>query len=122
MNPIKVFFTIFALGLGLAIVLGIIGLQQGDLAEEENGAQEDVVALDLPASFDGCLACHGQNLEGVSGPSLIDIDLSKEEIIAVLENGQGAMPAQTHLSAEEMEEIADYLVSLDFEESEGEQE
>ncbi|EGL83425.1 cytochrome c551 [Caldalkalibacillus thermarum TA2.A1] len=122
MNPIKVFFTIFALGLGLAIVLGIIGLQQGDLAEEENGAQEDVVALDLPPSFDGCLACHGQNLEGASAPSLIDTDLSKEEIIQVLQNGLGAMPAQTHLSAEEMEEIADYLVSLDFEEGEGQQE
>jgi mono/diheme cytochrome c family protein len=112
-NPIKVFLSIFAFGLGLAIILGIVGLQQGDVTQEGEQPDENAVALDIPASMNGCLACHGQSLEGATGPSLINIELSKEEIINILQNGRNAMPPQTHLSAEEMEEIADYLVTLD---------
>lgn len=121
MNPIKVFLSIFALGFGLAIVLGIVGLQQGDLAED-SGEADNVIALDLPASMNGCLACHGQALEGASGPPLINLELSKEEIIDVLQNGVGAMPPQTHLSAEEMDEIAEYLVTLEVDNEGGETE
>lgn len=122
MNPIKVFLSIFALGLGLALVLAIMGLQQGYVAQDGGETEDNAIALDLPASMNGCLACHGQALEGASGPSLINLQLSKEEIIDVLQNGLNAMPPQTHLSAEEMEEIAEYLVTLEVDTEGGETE
>jgi len=114
-NPNKVFLSILAFGLGLALILGFMGMQQADQAQEGDQSDQDTVALDIPASMQGCLACHGQTLEGGTGPALVNIELSKEEIIDVLKNGKGIMPAQTHLSPEQMEEIADYLVNLKVE-------
>lgn len=114
-NPIKVFLSIFAFGLGLALILGFMGLQESQQAQEGDQADQNAVALDIPASMQGCLACHGQSLEGASGPALTNLELSKEEIIDILQNGIRIMPAQTHLSPEQMEEIADYLVNLEVE-------
>lgn len=114
-NPIKVFLSIFAFGLGLALILGFMGLQESQQAQEGDQADQNAVALDIPASMQGCLDCHGQSLEGAFGPALTNLELSKEEIIDILQNGIRIMPAQTHLSPEQMEEIADYLVNLEVE-------
>jgi cytochrome c550 len=120
MNPIKVFIAIFSAGVLAALILGLVGTQQvplDEMAEEEEGNGEEV-AIDLtdaPDALAGCLSCHGNQLEGSVGPGLIDIDMSEDEIIDVLENGIGSMPAQEHLSGEEMDEIASYLVNLEVE-------
>ncbi|EJL46863.1 MULTISPECIES: cytochrome c551 [Brevibacillus] len=41
-----------------------------------------------------CAGCHGQSLEGAVGPNLqkIGSQLSKEQILEVLNNGKGSMP------------------------------
>lgn len=121
MSPTRVFISIFAAGILLAVVLGIIGINQNDVAEEgaPDEAESGIVLNDIPESMSGCLACHGNNLEGAAGPSLHDVQLSTDEIIDILQNGIGSMPAQD-LSEEEMQEVAEYLVNLDVgEQSEG---
>src|SRR5690625_61227 len=115
MNPTRVFISIFAAGILLAVILGVIGINQDEVAEEGAPAEEGedgIVLDDIPASMNQCLACHGDNLEGATGPNLQDIQLSADEIIDILQNGQGAMPPQD-LSDEEMQEVADYLINLD---------
>lgn len=59
----------------------------------------------------GCLACHGQNLEGGVGVALTDVGsrLSEDEIREVIVNGRGAMPKQ-NVEGEELDEIVNYLL------------
>lgn len=45
------------------------------------------------ASYKSCAGCHGANLEGVSGPALKGTALSADEILDIIENGRGTMPA-----------------------------
>ncbi|GAE31567.1 c-type cytochrome [Halalkalibacter hemicellulosilyticus] len=58
-----------------------------------------------------CIGCHGQNLQGGgSGPGLIDSGLSVEEIVHVLEQGQGLMPPQD-LEPDEAENLAKWILA-----------
>lgn len=57
-----------------------------------------------------CIGCHGSNLTGGAGPDLTNLSLSKEELIDVLVDGKGSMPAGTANGSEE--EVADYILSL----------
>lgn len=57
-----------------------------------------------------CIGCHGTDLTGGMGPDLTNLSLSKEEIVDVLVNGKGSMPAETAKGDEEA--VADYLLSL----------
>ncbi|MEX0769794.1 MAG: PQQ-binding-like beta-propeller repeat protein [Balneolaceae bacterium] len=61
-----------------------------------------------------CSACHGADLQGnpASGfPSLgrIAERLAEDEVIRVISNGQGMMPAFNQISDEELEALVDYL-------------
>lgn len=60
-----------------------------------------------------CIACHGQNLEGQGNfPALNDVGsrLSEDEILNVLENGKGAMPAGL-VTGEEAQAVAEWLAA-----------
>ncbi|WP_126428701.1 cytochrome c551 [Brevibacillus marinus] len=59
-----------------------------------------------------CIGCHGQNLEGVSGPALKDVGAryTQEEILAILNNGKGAMPGGL-VSGEEASNLAAWLAA-----------
>lgn len=121
MNPIKVFLSIFAAGLFLAVILGIIGVNQPtDIAGEDpdavNGEETPGALADMPSTLEGCLGCHGGQLEGASGPALLDLNLSQDDIIAILKEGPGIMPSyEDTMSEAELEEIAAYLVELSTE-------
>ncbi|MED1603106.1 cytochrome c [Alkalihalophilus marmarensis] len=55
-----------------------------------------------------CIACHGGDLQGASGPGLEGTGLSAAEIEDIIHNGQGAMPAQ-NLEDEEAANLAAWL-------------
>ena len=57
-----------------------------------------------------CLHCHGNDLKGKSGPALDNMNLTKQQIIDIIENGQGTMPGGLAKGKEEA--IAEYLLSL----------
>ena len=41
-----------------------------------------------------CISCHGDRLQGASGPPLLDIALTADEIETIIVNGVGFMPPQ----------------------------
>ncbi|NRS49366.1 cytochrome c [Brevibacillus sp. HB2.2] len=57
-----------------------------------------------------CSGCHGQTLEGAVGPNLqkIGSELNKEQILAILEKGKGAMPPGL-VKGKDAENIAAWL-------------
>lgn len=57
-----------------------------------------------------CAGCHGQTLEGAVGPNLQKVGgtLSKEQILEVLKNGRGSMPAGL-AKGEDAETLAAWL-------------
>ena len=60
-----------------------------------------------------CIACHGVNRRGQppTFPSLVDIDArrSEEEVMEVIEQGRGRMPAFPALSEEDVEALVTFL-------------
>lgn len=67
-----------------------------------------------------CFACHGNNLEGASGPDLRTVGerLTQDEIFDVLMHGRGSMPANL-LSAEDAELMAEWLAGMTTEDDSG---
>lgn len=64
-----------------------------------------------------CIACHATDLRGLVGSSSnlqqVGARLSKEEIIFTIENGKGQMmPFKDTLSEDEIESLANWLVTL----------
>ncbi|ADC49161.1 cytochrome c551 [Alkalihalophilus pseudofirmus OF4] len=55
-----------------------------------------------------CIACHGGDLQGASGPALVGTGLSAAEIQDIIQNGQGSMPAQ-NLDDDEAANLAAWL-------------
>ncbi|WP_408006517.1 c-type cytochrome [Pseudalkalibacillus sp. A8] len=63
-----------------------------------------------------CIGCHGNNLQGGSGPSLIGTGLSAEEIADIAKNGVGSMPAdQFQGSDKELQELSEFIAGLENE-------
>lgn len=67
-----------------------------------------------------CLGCHGDSLEGgASGPTLIGIEYTDEEIADISVNGMGDMPPGMFSgSDEELEQLVEFIQSVNAEESE----
>ena len=60
-----------------------------------------------------CITCHGQNLEGQGNfPALNNVGsrLSQDEILNVINNGQGAMPGGI-ISGEDAQAVAEWLAA-----------
>lgn len=101
----------------LAGGLAVFGLAAcgGDKAKEEPPASTNEPAGDTVAAGESiakskCIGCHGGDLTGGMGPNLHGLALSKEEIVDILKNGKGAMPANTAKGDEDA--VADYILSL----------
>lgn len=63
-----------------------------------------------------CMACHGAELEGTAGPTLIGIDYSAEELADIAINGINTMPADTFSGTdEELEQLTDFILTVNEE-------
>jgi cytochrome c551 len=58
-----------------------------------------------------CLACHGSDLKGASGPAVVNMKskYTEEELIDLINNGKGMMPGNL-LSEEEAKLVAEWLM------------
>jgi menaquinol-cytochrome c reductase cytochrome b/c subunit len=66
------------------------------------------------AEANTCLSCHGGELGGASGPSLVGSGLTAEEIANIAVNGQGAMPADVFKGTdEELQKMAEFIANLE---------
>lgn len=116
-NPIVPYILIFALGLGLIFFLSLYGLdQQEEIANKgDEGKTEDVAAeFDPEVAVGKCIGCHGGDLTGGGGPSLVGTALSKDEIKDIILNGTtGGMPAGLIKDDAELDAMADYILALE---------
>ncbi|NMO94404.1 c-type cytochrome [Paenibacillus lemnae] len=93
----------------ILILCGLSTACGGDKPNENAGIEDSA----LPATYkQNCLSCHGGQLEGGFGPGLqtIGSKLTQEDIINVITNGQGRMPAfEKRLEENEILSIAEWL-------------
>ncbi|MUV39069.1 Cytochrome c-551 [Lentibacillus sp. JNUCC-1] len=113
---------LMAILFGTVLTLGACGGggdNGGDNAGGNNGgdANNGGESVDAGAAEDiyksNCASCHGGDLGGGMGPDLTSVgaDHSKEDIIDIIHNGMGQMPAQKQVSDEDAETIASWLAN-----------
>lgn len=109
----KLLALIFGAGLVLAACGG--GDDNADTDKDtstDTGTTTETASVDAEQVVNGkCIMCHGQNLEGQgNAPALNDIGarLSQDEILNVIENGQGAMPGNI-ITGEDAQAVAKWL-------------
>ncbi|MGG3471258.1 cytochrome c550 [Neobacillus pocheonensis] len=100
-NPVIPFIIIMVFGIGLMFLLSFKGL--GDMKEvakdkgEGGGNEKTEVAASNPEDIykQTCIGCHGDQYQGVVGPSLkgVGSKFSKDEIKTFITKGKGNMPA-----------------------------
>ncbi|WP_211654638.1 cytochrome c551 [Planococcus alpniumensis] len=103
---------------GSVLVLGACGGGEETSPEEPadtgGDTETETTTVDAEAVIQqNCISCHGENLEGQGNfPALNDVGsrLSQEEILSVIQNGQGAMPPNI-IEGEEAEAVAEYLAN-----------
>ncbi|WP_221565624.1 cytochrome c550 [Alkalihalobacillus sp. TS-13] len=107
-NPLIPFAITAVFGIAIMIVLSAVGVNEAK--EKAAGGGEEVKPEQIVQQT--CTSCHGQNLEGGMGPALTDVGskYKPEEIVDIIQNGKGQMPAQS-LSAEEAKAVAEFLVN-----------
>ncbi|MBU5262956.1 cytochrome c550 [Bacillus atrophaeus] len=116
-NPLIPFLLIAVLGIGLTFFLSVKGL--GDAKEiaggGENKSAEKETANASPEEIyqANCISCHGENYEGVSGPSLKGVGDKKDvaEIKTKIEKGGNGMPSGL-VPAEKLDEMADWVSNI----------
>ncbi|MGZ0086107.1 c-type cytochrome [Caldibacillus thermoamylovorans] len=65
------------------------------------------------AQANTCTSCHGQNLSGGAGPSLIGTGLKPEEIAKIAKQGKGNMPAGVFKGTdEELKKLSEFIAGL----------
>ncbi|ASS86328.1 c-type cytochrome [Anoxybacillus geothermalis] len=65
------------------------------------------------AQANTCTSCHGQNLSGGAGPSLIGTGLTPEEIAKIAKEGKGSMPGGIFKGTdEELKKMAEFIAGL----------
>lgn len=82
------------------------GNESQDKGASENVAYDEAKAKGIYQQ--SCVGCHGQNLEGGVGPALKGNNLDEKQILEVLENGKGQMPAGL-VSGEDAKNLAAWL-------------
>ncbi|UTR09374.1 cytochrome c [Evansella sp. LMS18] len=116
-KPLYPFGITAVLGIGLIIILSFIGLNVGDDMAGENGENNEAAEnFDSPYELGehvyigNCAACHGENLDGNPALTGAADRFSQEDIVNIIAEGPGAMPAGL-VSGEEAEAVAEYLIT-----------
>ncbi|QCJ44111.1 cytochrome c [Bacillus sp. S3] len=105
---------LLALLMGTSLVMGLAACGGGnDNTKDKGGGTETASAGDAQKIFDQkCSGCHGGDLTGGVGPNLTKVGatLSKDDILNVLKNGKGQMPANV-VTGDDAEKVADWLAA-----------
>ncbi|MCU9613698.1 c-type cytochrome [Caldibacillus lycopersici] len=86
--------------------------RQGEIKEVVEVDKEDPGYKVMEAN--GCLGCHGGNLEGLTGPQLVGTEKTADEIKDIAVNGFGDMPPGLFKGTdEELQQLADFIKSIE---------
>jgi menaquinol-cytochrome c reductase cytochrome b/c subunit len=111
----------FATAAGIMVIIAMayltfLGAVGGSPTEIDMKVAPDLEAGKEVAAQSGCLACHrlGDNGNDGPGPELTEIGrtLPREAIIRSLQVGPGIMPSYQSLPQEKLDNLADFLASL----------
>ncbi|ANU10311.1 cytochrome C-553 [Planococcus antarcticus DSM 14505] len=109
---------LMAMLFGATLLLGACGggdeTTEPEEAPADNGGEETASIDAEQVVQQNCISCHGENLEGAGNfPALNDVGsrLSQDEIRSIIENGQGAMPANI-IEGDEADAVAEYLANM----------
>ncbi|SIS43079.1 cytochrome c551 [Salimicrobium flavidum] len=85
------------------------GMDEGNGDSGDSGGEMDSAAAE-EAYQTNCSSCHGGDLGGGVGPALdsVGADYSEDEIVDIIQNGNGDMPAQD-VDDETAQQIAGWL-------------
>ncbi|SHF89004.1 cytochrome c551 [Ornithinibacillus halophilus] len=103
---------LFAVLFGSALVLGACGGGDDDANNSgNNDGGGETASAGEEIYEDNCAACHGADLAGGGGPALdaIGSKYSADEIVDIIHNGIGGMPAQKQVSDDDAQTLADWL-------------
>ncbi|WML30675.1 cytochrome c [Neobacillus sp. OS1-32] len=117
-NPVVPFILIMVFGIALMFLLSFKGL--GDMKEVAKGegksSQKTETAATNPEDIykSTCIGCHGDQYQGGVGPSLKGVGkkLSKDEIKGIIKNGRNNMPAQTAVTADQLDKMAEWVSKI----------
>ncbi|TLS35895.1 menaquinol-cytochrome c reductase cytochrome b/c subunit [Pseudalkalibacillus caeni] len=112
-----------AVGMMLLAVISTIFLTWESVVThdwEKQAKQGEIVEANVDKDAEGyqiysgqsCIGCHGDSLQGATGPSLLETEKSAEEIMGIAKNGiPPAMPANAFEgSDEELQKLAQFIV------------
>jgi cytochrome c6 len=94
----------------LLIAIAAPGCRQG-------AGTDEAVVEETPQQIyaQHCLGCHGARGEGAMGSNIQSLNRSIDQIVSVIRNGQGKMPAfQGDLSEKRMRAVAGYVKTFKF--------
>src|SRR5699024_3104463 len=122
-----------AVGMMLLAVASVVWLtyESASAVDWEQRAEENKPELPTEVAIDtdhpgvaiyeeNCLSCHGDQLEGTqAAPGLIDTEYSAEEIAEIAVDGIGSMPPDQFTGTdEELEQLVEFILSVEEEEAE----
>jgi cytochrome c550 len=116
-NPVVPYILIMVFGIALMFILSFKGLGDSKELAKENGEgggnEKTEVAATKPEDIykQSCIACHGDQYQGVVGPKLKGTGLSKDEVAKIIANGRGTMPPQA-LQPAQVDVLADFISNL----------
>lgn len=128
-NSVGPYLIIAVIGVLLVMGVSYVGISQRDAIQnddnnntEENNEENDNENNNNGGDVDpeevfsnNCATCHGDDLEGDSGPDLTDVgsDHSADEIDDIITNGtDGGMPAGV-IDGDEKEAVVEWLSDMD---------
>lgn len=121
-RPLIPFAFIALLGIVLMVVFSAIGQQDRAGRDEEGEEPPEVPEITDAIEYgqgiveQSCIGCHANDLGGTaSAPAINNLDgqLSQDEIVDIVTNGQEAMPSfGDELHPDEIDAIAEYLLSI----------
>ena len=118
-NPVIPFILIFVFGIVLVFALSIKGL--GDMKEvakdngKTGGEKTETVAASKPEDIykSTCITCHGDQYQGVVGPTLKGVGkkYTKDQIVQFITKGKGNMPAGL-VKPEQASAMAEWVANI----------
>lgn len=108
-NPLIPYVLIMAFGIGLIFFMSFEGAADKNSADVDSGATAELNGEEIAQK--NCISCHGGDLTGGMGPSLIGLDPEHVKEVALNGTESGGMPAILKTEAE-AQAVADYISGL----------
>ena len=107
-NPLIPYVLIMAFGIGLIFFMSFEGAANKNSAEGE-GETAELNGEEIAQK--NCISCHGGDLTGAAGPSIVGLDAEHIKEVALNGTESGGMPAILKNEAE-AQAVAEYISGL----------